>query len=79
MLKVDHFLEQLITYNKENIHPEILKAIQPYLEMPDFNPDFIRAKSVAAAGMLYLLCYSNHIKVNFKIFIFKILFTVFNR
>lgn len=50
MAKVDQFLDQLINYNKEDIHPDIIKAIQPYLENPDFNPDFIRSKSVAAAG-----------------------------
>ncbi|KAK4326145.1 hypothetical protein Pmani_003309 [Petrolisthes manimaculis] len=51
MAKVDQFLDQLITYNKEDIHPDIIKAIQPYLENPEFNPDFIRSKSVAAAGL----------------------------
>ncbi|KAF2355262.1 Dynein heavy chain domain [Trinorchestia longiramus] len=51
MAKVDQFLEQLINYNKEDIHPEIIKAIQPYLVDPDFNPDFIRTKSIAAAGL----------------------------
>ena len=50
MAKVDQFLDQLINYNKEDIHPDIIKAIQPYLEDPEFNPDFIRSKSVAAAG-----------------------------
>ncbi|XP_069945104.1 dynein beta chain, ciliary-like [Cherax quadricarinatus] len=51
MAKVDQFLDQLINYNKEDIHPDIIKAIQPYLENPEFNPDFIRSKSVAAAGL----------------------------
>lgn len=50
MAKVDQFLDQLTNYNKEDIHPDIIKAIQPYLENPEFNPDFIRSKSVAAAG-----------------------------
>ena len=50
MAKIDQFLEQLLNYNKEDIHPDIIKNIQPYLESSDFNPDFIRAKSVAAAG-----------------------------
>lgn len=31
MAKVDSFLDALINYDKENIHPEIIKAIQPYL------------------------------------------------
>ncbi|XP_076032504.1 dynein heavy chain at 93AB [Oratosquilla oratoria] len=51
MAKVDQFLDQLINYNKEDIHPDVIKAIQPYLENPQFNPDFIRSKSVAAAGL----------------------------
>ena len=50
MAKVDQFLDQLLNYNKEDIHPDVIKAIQPYLDSPEFNPDFIRAKSVAAAG-----------------------------
>ncbi|KAB7494339.1 Dynein beta chain, ciliary [Armadillidium nasatum] len=52
MAKVDQFLDQLTNYNKEDIHPDVIKALQPYLEDPDFNPDFIRSKSVAAAGVL---------------------------
>ena len=55
MAKVDQFLEQLINYNKEDIHPEIIKAIQPYLVDPEFNPDFIQTKSIAAAGIIFVL------------------------
>lgn len=51
MAKVDSFLEALINYDKENIHPEIIKAIQPYLKDPEFEPEFIRSKSGAAAGL----------------------------
>jgi dynein heavy chain, axonemal len=29
MAKVDGFLDSLINYDKENIHPEIMKGIQP--------------------------------------------------
>ena len=50
MAKVDGFLEELRTYDKENIHAECLKAIKPYLADPQFNADFIRSKSLAAAG-----------------------------
>lgn len=67
MAKVDQFLDQLINYNKEDIHPDIIKAIQPYLENPEFNPDFIRSKSVAAAGKV-LLQYEIYL-FSFKIFI----------
>ena len=51
MAKVDKFLDDLIYYDKENIHDNCLKAVQPYLDDPEFDPDFIRAKSSAAAGM----------------------------
>ncbi|RZF49077.1 hypothetical protein LSTR_LSTR008363 [Laodelphax striatellus] len=51
MAKVDGFLDALITYDKENIHPEIIKAIQPYLKDPEFEPEFVRSKSAAAAGL----------------------------
>ena len=48
---MDAFLDQLINYDKENIHESNLKAIQPYLADPEFNPDFIRGKSLAASGI----------------------------
>lgn len=38
MAKVDMFLELLINYDKENIHPDVIKAIQPYLKDPEFEP-----------------------------------------
>ncbi|KAG7310430.1 hypothetical protein JYU34_003208 [Plutella xylostella] len=51
MAKVDVFLETLINYDKENIHPDVIKAIQPYLKDAEFEPEFIRSKSGAAAGL----------------------------
>lgn len=51
MGKVDQFLYDLINYDKENIHPDILKAIQPYLADPEFMPEKIFAKSAAASGL----------------------------
>ncbi|XP_078081541.1 dynein axonemal heavy chain 9 [Mustelus asterias] len=51
MAKVDGFLDSLITFNKENIHENCLKAIQPYMQDPEFNPEFISSKSLAAAGL----------------------------
>ena len=56
MAKVDQFLDQLVNYNKEDIHPDVIKAIQPYLVDPEFNPDFIRTKSIAAAGKMFSTC-----------------------
>lgn len=52
MAKVDSFLDQLINYDKENIHPEVTKAIKPYLKDPEFEPEFVRTKSAAAAGYI---------------------------
>lgn len=51
MAKVDSFLDALINYDKENIHPEVIKAIQPYLKDSEFEPEFVRSKSAAAAGL----------------------------
>ncbi|CAK1583483.1 unnamed protein product [Parnassius mnemosyne] len=51
MAKVDQFLNDLVYYDKENIHPDIVKAVQPYIKNPEFNPEFIMSKSAAAAGL----------------------------
>ncbi|KAK4884537.1 hypothetical protein RN001_000808 [Aquatica leii] len=51
MSKVDQFLNDLIYYDKENMTPEVVKAALEYLKDPDFNPEIIRAKSIAAAGL----------------------------
>lgn len=50
MAKLDSFLDSLINYSVENINPEVVKSIQPYLKNPEFNPDLVRTKSSAAAG-----------------------------
>lgn len=41
----------MINYDKENIPDVCLKAIQPYLESPEFDPEVIRRQSNAAAGL----------------------------
>ncbi|KAM4031554.1 dynein axonemal heavy chain 9 isoform 1-T1 [Anomaloglossus baeobatrachus] len=51
MGKVDGFLDSLINFNKENIHENCIKAIQPYLNDTEFKPEFIASKSLAAAGL----------------------------
>ncbi|NXH48679.1 DYH9 protein, partial [Dicaeum eximium] len=51
MARVDSFLDSLIKFNKENIHENCLKALQPYLQDPKFNPEFVATKSAAAAGL----------------------------
>ncbi|UYV64229.1 DNAH9 [Cordylochernes scorpioides] len=51
MAKVDQFLDALINFDKENIHENNLKQLQPYLVNPEFKPEFITSKSQAAAGL----------------------------
>lgn len=51
MAKVDSFLEDLIKFDKEHIDATNLEALAPYLNDPEFNPESIRAKSAAAAGL----------------------------
>uniref|UniRef100_A0A8C4H1B1 Dynein heavy chain 9, axonemal n=1 Tax=Dicentrarchus labrax TaxID=13489 RepID=A0A8C4H1B1_DICLA len=51
MAKVDAFLDCLINFNKENIPETCLKAIQPYLQDPEFQPELVASKSNAAAGL----------------------------
>lgn len=43
MAKVDSFLESLINYDKENIHPEVIKAIAPYLKDVEFEPGMVES------------------------------------
>lgn len=62
MAKVDTFLDALINYDKENIHPEIMKAIQPYLQDEEFEPEFVRSKSAAAAGNDVFLIFTTYVK-----------------
>lgn len=45
------FLDNLVNYDKDNIHENCQKAVNPYLQDPEFNPDFVRGKSLAAAGL----------------------------
>ncbi|XP_076625371.1 dynein beta chain, ciliary [Colletes latitarsis] len=51
MGSVDAFLSQLRNYDKENIHPEVVRAIQPYINNKEFDPEIIYSKSQAAAGL----------------------------
>lgn len=66
MAKVDSFLDLLINYDKENIHPEVIKAIKPYLKDPEFEPEFVRSKSAAAAGEAFLCVKYSYIKMFFN-------------
>eukprot|EP01135_Chromosphaera_perkinsii_P002940 Nk52_evm51s230 gene=Nk52_evmTU51s230 len=52
MNKVDSFLDALITFDKENIDKvNLTEAQNKYLTNPEFDPEFIRSKSAAAAGL----------------------------
>ncbi|KAI9189963.1 hypothetical protein H9P43_001396 [Blastocladiella emersonii ATCC 22665] len=51
MAKVDAFLESLITFNKEKIDQSNLDALEPYLKNENFNEEFMKSKSIAAAGL----------------------------
>lgn len=51
MGNVNQFLNDLVYYDKEHIHPDVIKALLPYLADPEFDPDIIQAKSAAAAGL----------------------------
>ncbi|XP_070187600.1 dynein beta chain, ciliary-like isoform X2 [Littorina saxatilis] len=51
MAKVDQFLDNLVNYDKDNIHENCQKAIKPYLDDPEFEPELIKAKSLAAGGL----------------------------
>ena len=51
MGKVDQFLDSLVNFDKENINDANLKAVRPYLNDPEFVPDNVRNKSLAAAGL----------------------------
>uniref|UniRef100_A0A5F9CH25 Dynein axonemal heavy chain 17 n=1 Tax=Oryctolagus cuniculus TaxID=9986 RepID=A0A5F9CH25_RABIT len=51
MGKVDSFLDSLKRFDKEHIPEACLKAFKPYQGNPTFDPEFIRSKSTAAAGL----------------------------
>ncbi|XP_018092353.2 dynein heavy chain 11, axonemal-like [Xenopus laevis] len=52
MSKVDEFLQNLVTFEKERIPDTVVKAIKDeYLSDPEFNPELVRTKSSAAAGL----------------------------
>lgn len=60
---MDQFLDSLINFDKENIADNNLKAVRPYLDDKEFDPDFIRSKSAAAAGLnINLIWYVSRLK-----------------
>uniref|UniRef100_A0A665VXX9 Dynein axonemal heavy chain 11 n=1 Tax=Echeneis naucrates TaxID=173247 RepID=A0A665VXX9_ECHNA len=52
MSKVDDFLQTLVNFDKEHIHEATVRCVRDeYLSDPEFNPEFVRQKSSAAAGL----------------------------
>ncbi|CAM9220931.1 unnamed protein product [Bubo scandiacus] len=52
MGKLGDFLEALNSYDKEHIPQNCLRVVKEhYLKDPDFNPNYVRTKSFAAAGL----------------------------
>jgi dynein heavy chain len=51
MGQIDKFLQQLLTYDKENIPDSTLKSIQPFIDDPTFNGPNLKSKSLAASGL----------------------------
>ncbi len=51
MGNVDKFLEQLKSYDKENIHENCRKEVQQYVNDKEFEPELIKSKSAAASGL----------------------------
>lgn len=43
---------QLLHYDKDNIDPKCLKAVQKYMEMPGFTPENVSKVSKAARGLI---------------------------
>ncbi|KAK9886617.1 hypothetical protein WA026_017539 [Henosepilachna vigintioctopunctata] len=51
MGRTDQFLSDLKNYDKDNIHPDIVKTVYDYMKDPEFDPQNIVSKSTAAAGL----------------------------
>ncbi|KAG7466869.1 hypothetical protein MATL_G00146930 [Megalops atlanticus] len=52
MSKVDDFLQALVNFDKEHIPDATVRVVRDeYLSDPEFNPEFVRLKSSAAAGL----------------------------
>ena len=52
MAKVDPFLESLVHYDKENIHPNVITALDPYLKDKEFDPEFGELASRTAEALM---------------------------
>ena len=45
------FMQQLISYDNDNIKVEVIKKVKPYIENPDFDPKVMEKVSKAANGL----------------------------
>jgi dynein heavy chain len=65
---VDKFKGRCETFDKENLQPEAIAAVQPYLANPEFDPEKVTFKSKAAGGLcgwvVNILAFWNVFKVN---------------
>ena len=78
---MDQFLDSLINFDKENIAENNLKAVRPYLDDKEFDPDFIRSKSAAAAGaiILYICVLKSYISTLYGRYYSTYLYTCIHR
>ncbi|KAL0210609.1 hypothetical protein RCL1_005045 [Eukaryota sp. TZLM3-RCL] len=44
-------MDSLLEYNAQDIHPSIIKSIQPFIDDPNFSPDIIQKVSEACKSM----------------------------
>ncbi|CAG9859865.1 unnamed protein product [Phyllotreta striolata] len=51
MNKVDEFLNNLLYYDKDNMSSDVVKVVMEYTKNPEFEPDKVATKSLAAAGL----------------------------
>ena len=56
VLSDSSFMQKLLTYDKDNIPPKILKALQKYIQNPDFNAENVGKTSKAAKGLCMWCC-----------------------
>ncbi len=51
-IQVDDFLQALVNFDKEHIPEATVRCVRDeHLSDPEFNPEFVRQKSSAAAGL----------------------------
>ena len=51
MANVDQFLKVLITFDKDHVPAANLERVVKYTRDPNFNGEYLRTKSAAAAGI----------------------------